>query len=238
MTRRMSMLTLMATLVAVATCIIVGAILVGRTTTAEDPSLIPMSEIVSVVIRGVGKDSIVRPLTKRTNQTYVSFAHMGAHRGTSLPLGELLKASFVDLPLLGTDEARMDPVVCTILRKRKFLPDKPLFTAYVMLRHSHEWSDLNGNGIVDEHELVIETGVLRDMKGQDTGAKIELKMFLTENVRATVEGTEVDAPGKVDVYYKMFTAAFPLVVSKFFVGKSTEMFKKPVGELYTCIISC
>ena len=70
-------------------------------------------------------------------------------------------------------------------------------------------------------KLVTETGVLRDMKGQDTGAKIELKMFLTENVRATVEGTEVDAPGKVDVYYKMFTAAFPLVVSKFFVGKST-----------------
>lgn len=170
MTRWVSMSTLMATLVAVTAClIIVGSTLVGpatsassssaaaavNTTTAEDPSLIPMSEIVSVVIRGVGDDSIVRPLTRRTNQTYVSFAHMGAHRGTSLPLGELLKASFVDLPLLGTDEARMDPVWCTILRRRKFLPDKALFTADVTLRHSHEWSDRNGNGIVDEDELVL-----------------------------------------------------------------------------------
>ena len=78
------------------------------------------------------------------------------------------------------------------------------------------------------------------MKGQDTGAKIELKMFLTENVRATVEGTKVDAPGKVDVYYKMFTAAFPLTVKRFFVGKSTEKFKKPIGELhhFSRFISC
>jgi len=201
---------------------------------ASSPNL-PISEIVSVVIRGVdGSNRLARPLTRRPDRLYVSFAHRGAHRGTSLPLNDRLEASFVNLPILDTDEARLEPVRCTIMRRRRFCPDEKLYTADVIFRHGRVWRDENGNGVVDEGEEFVEreltgTSVVRDMKGRDTGAKIELRLLSTEYIAASVEGNRVDKPPKIDVYYKLFTAALPLALSRFFVGNGTSTFSKPRG---------
>lgn len=50
--------------------------------------------------------------------------------------------------------------------------------------------------------------VIRDMKGRDIGARIELKIWDTEYIAATVEGTKVNRPAKVDFFYKALVGAF------------------------------
>lgn len=104
---------------------------------------------------------------------YVAFYHRGKYRGKSMPLKELSGASYVDLPILATEEALTEPIRCEIKQDHRFFPDETLFASDIDLR--------DGNEII---------GVVRDPQGNDTGARIELSLFTTE----WLAGASFDGP--------------------------------------------
>lgn len=171
------------------------------TTSSITDELVPIKEIVDVRITPganflklackTSGDCLAKKLTHHQDKLFIEFVHRGAVRGTSLPLNNLLESSYVNLPILADDEGMMEPIKCLIKRNKRFSPDKVLYTADVVFRDGVE-----------------PKSVIRDMKGRDIGARIELKIWDTEYIAATVEGTKVNRPAKVDFFYKALVGAF------------------------------
>eukprot|EP00579_Thalassiosira_antarctica_P009733 CAMPEP_0201920676 /NCGR_PEP_ID=MMETSP0903-20130614/9225_1 /ASSEMBLY_ACC=CAM_ASM_000552 /TAXON_ID=420261 /ORGANISM="Thalassiosira antarctica, Strain CCMP982" /LENGTH=690 /DNA_ID=CAMNT_0048457475 /DNA_START=93 /DNA_END=2165 /DNA_ORIENTATION=+ len=182
-----------------------GSCIVTPDTIAK--KLVPIKEIDYVQIFNAGVES---PLRMRPDNLYVEFSHRGVYRGKSLPLNDLLEASHVSLPLVATEEAMQEPVMCKIKRYHLFFPDETLFTADVSLR--------------DEE---VGTSVVHDLKGRDTGARIKLSLFATEWVGEYAEGIRADPPQNIDFYFVALVKGLEQLVPIFVLG-GTESLRQPV----------
>jgi len=169
-------------------------------------SFVPIKEILYVKLSNVRAHLMSGP-----EKVYVEFSHRGKRRGESLPFHNLLEASLVNLPLIANDEGMQEPVKCTIKRARSLLGDKILFTADVVLRDTDE-----------------VTGIVRDLKGRDTGARLKLGLFATDWVSATaVEGSNQES--NMGMYFEGGVMALEHLARRLFIG-GTEVLKKPVEE--------
>lgn len=182
----------------------------GEGTRGAQDDLVPIKEILDVKIFHAHAKCLLR---RRPDKLYVEFYHRGAYRGKSLPLkNDLLESSYVNLPILATEEAMQEPIKCKIKRERRFFPDKTLFTSDVVLR--------------DEE---LATSVVHDLKGKDIGARIQLRLFATEWVQETVEGERVNPPPNMDFYYVILTKMLKRLISLFFIG-GADALQKPVKK--------
>jgi hypothetical protein len=163
---------------------------------------IPVKEIEYVLLVNASDNSL---LMKRPDKLYVEFSHRGRPRGKSMPLSD--HHAYVNLPILATEEAMWEPIKCTIKRHRRFFPDKVLFTSDIDLRDSNE-----------------VTSVIRDLKGNDTGARIKLHLFFTEWVAGTFDG--FNPPRNIDHFYLGAISVLDYMSGIFFIG-GTEVLQKP-----------
>ncbi len=192
-------------------------------TTLSKNKLIPVKEIISVRITPgtetlkLLEPRLARDLTRHQDKLYIEFHHRGAVRGRSLPLNKLLEASYVNLPVLATDDAMMEPIKCVIKRRRFFGPDKTLYTSDVIFRDG-----------------IKPISVIRNLRGTFIGAYLEMTLFETDWVEATVDGHKVHKPPRVDLFYKVLVTSLPMALDKFFVkcdgSDCMQHFQKPTDE--------